>query len=63
MSEKEKLEVRQNRAARKALVASMYAAVKALTGDMGCNMFRGRHMKATLICKIRLKRMEHTRQE
>ena len=62
-SEKEidELEVRQNRVARMALNAPRYAAVEALRGDMGWSTFRKRYIKATLIYKVRLKRMKNTR--
>ena len=57
----EKLEVGQNIVTRMTSNAPKYAAVEALRGDMGWSTFRKKHMKATLLYKVRLARTEDTR--
>ena len=60
-SEIDKLEVRQNRVARMSLNAPRYTSVKALRGDIVWSTFKERHIQVTVRYKVRLERMENTR--
>ena len=59
--EMQKLETIQNKVGRVALGANGYSGVEAIRGDMGWSSFYERHMKASILYKVRIDRMENTR--
>ena len=59
--EMQKLETIQNKVGRVALGANGYSGVEAIRGDMGWSSFYERHMKAIILYKGRIDRMENTR--
>lgn len=61
VNEIETLEKVQNRVGRMALGANKYVGVEAIRGDMGWSTFAERSMKAVLMYKIRLERMNENR--
>lgn len=56
-----KLEVIQNTVGRMALGASKWTAVEAIRGDLGWSTFSERLMKAVLLYKVRIERMNDSR--
>ena len=57
----QKLEAVQNKIGRVALGANGYAGVAAIRGDMGWSSFYERHMKACVLFKVRIDKMEYDR--
>ena len=57
----QKLEAVQNKIGRVALGANGYAGVEAIRGDMGWSSFYERYMKACVLFKVRIDKMENDR--